>query len=257
MKTKIRMMILALAVVVAGSGDAFGAIIGLDAVHGPADTEALGVGSWYGKMRDELAAEHTLVILNEFSAATLSGCDAIFVSQARGAGEAFAPSEIVNIHQYVQTGGGLLAIAEGGYSSGSTVDNFNDLLDPYGVTINGTSSGAGHVVTPFVPHAVTDGLGSVEVDFQRALISIVAPAIDLTVGGGDDNILAAIDGVLGAGNVVIMSDPSVFAFPGDDTSLYEHDNLQLLRNITNYTIPEPATILMFGLGAFGLLRKRN
>jgi hypothetical protein len=38
----------------------------------------------------------------------------------------------------------------------------------------------------------------------------------------------------GAGNVVILSDSTLFASPGDDTNLYAESNLRLLLNIAVY-----------------------
>ena len=233
--------------------------IGLDALHGPASSEALGVGSWYGRMREELQANgYALQILYDFTPVTLSTCDAIFISQARSTTEAYMSEEITSIHNYVTGGKGLLAIAEGGYNTDSTVGNFNDLLAPYGVRVNSIATmGNGYVVSGFVLHPVTDGITSVGLDYQRRLISITAPAIDLTLGSGEDNFLAAVIGVGGSGNVVIMSDSNPFIYPGDDTNIYQYDNLKLLMNVSAYTVPEPGTIAILGLGGLALLRKRR
>ena len=35
-------------------------------------------------------------------------------------------------------------------------------------------------------------------------------------------------------NVVIISDSSIFGYPGDDTNIYQYDNLLLLLNISDY-----------------------
>jgi hypothetical protein len=234
-------------------------VIGLDAVHG-ASTEALGNGTWYAEMRSELqAAGHSLVILNDFAPQSLSVCDAIWVSQPRATGQLFSATDIAAIHTYVQSGGGLLAAAEGGLFTNSTVSNFNSLLAPYGVTINSVAtSGDGYTVSGFVPHPVTSGIASVGIDFQRRLISFSSPAIDLTIEGGEADILAAVNSTAGEGNVVIMSDPAPFGYPGDDTNLYLQSNLQLLKNVAAFTtqIPEPLALSLLALGLVAVWRPR-
>jgi hypothetical protein len=97
------------------------------------------------------------------------------------------------------------------------------------------------------------------VDYQRWLISITSPAIDLTIGSGADDALAVVNGVGGAGNVVLLTDSSMWRDlgVGSDRSLRTCDNQLLLENIVRFTIPEPATVSLLCLGSLVLLRKRR
>jgi len=90
------------------------------------------------------------------------------------------------------------------------------------------------------------------------LISITSPAIDLTIKSGEYNALAVVNGIGGAGNVVLLSDTPLWKDPeaGSNYSLITGDNQLLLENIVRFTIPEPATVLLLGLGGL-FLRKRQ
>ena len=219
--------------------------IGLDAVRGVLPEYNLGLGTDFTDMQEELeGAGYRVVPLYDFTPASLDQCDAVFLLQPTNGSQRYTEQEIADIHAYVAAGGGLLAISDGGYSSDSTVDNFEALLAPYGVNFkNAPTKGEGHVVTDFVPHPVTQGLSSVGLNYQRPLVQIETPAMDLTIGSGDDDCLAAVAGQAGAGNVVILSDSGPFGFPGDDTNLYAEDNLLLLLNIAQHVTSEsPLTI---------------
>lgn len=239
------------------------ATIGLDAVHAAGTPESLGEGWWYANMRMELeAAGYSLQMLHDFKPESLAACDSIFVAQARYIDNMFSAEEIVNIHAYVEGGKGLLTFAEGGYSTHATTNNLNDLLAPYGVAVNSVpTSGNGYLVNGFVSHPVTSGIESIGLDYQRRLISITAPAIDLTLGSEENDMLAVVDGINGSGNVVIMSDMAPFGFSSHgDTDIHQHDNLQLLMNVSGYvTVPEPSTVCMILVGALSLIwfRRRS
>ncbi len=254
-----------LVVLVVGLSSSVGAAtIGLDAIHGREDAANLALGSHFSAMRSELvSAGHTLVNVTDFSLAALDGVDIIMVTQPRSSDKAFTSAQVSDIHNFVGSGRGLLAFAEGGYTSDSTVENFNTLLLPYGATISTQATeGSGHEVTGFVPHPVTSGISTISLDYQRRLVSINFPAIDLTIGSGADDCLAVVDGIGGAGNVVIMSDSAPFSnSTTSDTNIYQDDNLLLLNNATNHiAVPEPSTFALLSLGAFALLgygRRRN
>jgi hypothetical protein len=97
------------------------------------------------------------------------------------------------------------------------------------------------------------------VDYHRKLISITPPAMDLTVRSGEYNVLAVVDGIGGSGNVVMLSDTTLWIDPefGSNYSIITGDNRLLLENIVQFTIPEPATILLLGMGSLALLIRRR
>jgi len=244
MQTKTAVTVVALCILIAAQ-PASSKTIGLDAVRGVMPEFNLALGWEFTDMHEELeAAGYRIVFLYDLTPALLNECDAVFLLHPPEESQRFTEQEIANIHAYVAGGGGLLAISDGGWSSDNTVENFEALLAPYGVSIEDhPTKGQGHVVTDFVAHSVTEGLSSVGLNYQRPLVEITAPAVDLTVGSGDDDCLAVVEGQAGAGNVVVMSDSAPFAFPADDTNLYEEHNLLLMLNIAQYvTGQSPLTI---------------
>ncbi len=101
-----------------------------------------------------------------------------------------------NIIDYISAGNAAVFMADGAHDGVqwmSDTVNFNDLVAPYGVVYpEAAVDSAGHTVAAgIVPHPVTAGVGTIGVDFQRPM-TLGAPALDLTVGSGSDNVLAVL-----------------------------------------------------------------
>jgi hypothetical protein len=177
-----------------------------------------------------VAKGHTIVPLSTFDAASLSAVDAVFFlsnysqnarpyTAAEGnAIRAFASGRQVflsdaslwdqsadsdtpiaygdnrllldNILAYVSTAGhSTVFLADTG--TGADTSNFNTLVAPYGIVYATTPTDGAppRDVSGFVPHPVTAGLIHVGVDYQLPM-TITSPGIDLTIGAGQDNIVA-------------------------------------------------------------------
>lgn len=238
-------------------------IIGLDARNGMYDSTIFATGDEYDTFRATITAMgHTIVSVSSFETEDLVGLDSLMLKQPylgnRPAG--FSDSEISAIHAFVDGGGGLIVHAEGGTGSKDYVDNLNSLVSPYGVIFADlATANSGVTITGLVAHPVTDGVTMFGVDYQRKLISITSPAIDLTIRSGEYNALAAVNGIGGAGNVVLLSDTTMWKDleVGSNRSIKTGDNQLLLENIVWFTIPEPATVSLLCLGSLVLLRKRR
>ena len=101
-----------------------------------------------------------------------------------------------NIIDYISAGQAAVFLADGADAVGgwtSDTVNFNALVAPYGVIYpEAPVDAAGHTVsTGIVAHAITAGVSTIGVDFQRPM-TIGAPASDLTIASGSDNVLAVI-----------------------------------------------------------------
>lgn len=215
-------------------------IIGLDNRNGFSAASYLGTGVDYEELRALIQdLGHTIVPLSTFTAADLVGLDAVITHMPYSSAQSFTTAEIDALHDFVANGGGHLIHADGGGSSDSYVSNINTLAAPYGVTFRSTASNpSGLVVSAFNPHPVTDGVGSFGIDFQRAIATINAPGIDLTVNSGDENVMAAADGTGSSGNVALVSDTSCWkdAGAGSDYGLADLDNALVMTNLINYIL---------------------
>jgi hypothetical protein len=205
---------------------------------------------------------HTFVPIFSFETADLIGLDSLMLKQPNSENNpaGFSNTEISAIHSFVDGGGGLVVHAEGGNGSEVYIDNLNSLVSPYGVIYaDSATENSGHTITDLLAHPVTDGVTVFGVDYQRSLISIDLPAIDLTIGSGMDDALAVVNGIGHAGNVVMLSDTTMWKDleEGSNRSIKTGDNQLLLENIVLFTIPEPATISLLCLGSLVLLRKRK
>jgi hypothetical protein len=63
----------------------------------------------------------------------------------------------------------------------------------------------------------------------------------------------------GAGNVVLLTDSSLWSDlgAGSDRPITFGDNQLLLKNIVQFTVPEPATVTLLCLGSLALFKKRR
>ena len=207
-----------------------GAQIGIDAVHGFDASVNLATGSALSDFRATIISQgNTIVPLTSFDAANLAGLDgvillipysqnaanytpsqmsalqafahrAVFTSdesmwENNGAGSdrpiTFGDNRqlLINSVSFISAKG-ILALGEDG--DGFQVANFNALVAPFGITYSANPTDPnGRTVTGFVAHPVTAGISTLGVDFQLPM-TVNSPAVDLTIGSGQDNILAAM-----------------------------------------------------------------
>lgn len=231
------------------------AVVALDARGGYDTYHNLAHGDGFADFRALTVAEGaTLVTRSTFTEDSLLNVDWLALLQPYSSGTAYSAEEIIAIEGFVSRGGGLLVLGEGGTGSNSAY--LNALTTGFGVQYAITPSEAlGNTITEFVPHPLTAGVQSAQVDYQRRL-ALSTPAVDLTAAGGGADFLAV------SGNAVFLSDSSVFMNPDgfSDANLATADNTVLARNIVRHlaTVPEPqllAPAASLVVLAWGLWRK--
>jgi hypothetical protein len=207
-------------------------VIGLDARHGfDATVDNLATGSKHAQMRTAITtAGMTYQTLNSLTAANLSGLSAVFVQQPYDSNSSLlSATEITDLVAFVNAGGGLLIIGDGG--SGSNAPNINQLAQNWGVTYSSSHSWAsGMAFSNLVSHAVTTGVNSFGVDYGPPMTTVNAPAVALSSGVA----LAAVTGAAGSGNVVFVSDSLFNNSAGADYNINSLDNAVLLDNILTF-----------------------
>jgi hypothetical protein len=223
---------------VASISDVRAVTIGVDDRNGSSADFRLASGISYSDFRQTiLGLGANIRPLTSFDQASIAGLDAIIVRQ--GSSIPYSTNEISAMHSFTDAGHGAIFCAEGGGQTDATVTDFNQLTGYYGVTVSASATdGSGRTITGFVPHPLVHGVNSIGIDFQRPFVVIQPPAMDLTIGAGNDDILAV------AGHVVLLSDTSLWAgSTGNDRPITFGDNQQLLRNAVQFTtgVPEVST----------------
>lgn len=211
---------------------ASGQTIGVDNRHGFNEDALLGSGADFDAYRAVIEAlGFTLVPLDSFLAGDIEGLDAVIINQNYQT-NLLSADEIVALREFQLAGGGLLVQVDGGTDFVAPVMNL--LVQPYGVSFSrAVTEGAGRVIEGFVVHPVTVGVQTVGIDAHRRLEMSIPPALDLTIGDGEDDMLAAVLGErFGAGNLVMISDSSIWSDPdsGSDFSIDFGDSLRLFVN---------------------------
>jgi hypothetical protein len=245
--------------------DLVAAIVGVDCRNYQRQEDGsdnLGTGCNFDAFRTTIVElGHEILLKYSFETGDLQNLDALIVGQPykQNPQAGFSPSEIMAIDTFVRNGDGLIVIADGGVGSDEMVDNLNSLVAPFGVVYASTATeGSGYDITNLVSHPVTAGVDIFGVDYQRRLSIIGSPTIDLTIGSGADDALAVVCGVGRAGNVVLVSD---MMWPDPDVGSDRHitfgDNQLLLENIIQYTVPEPASMVLVGLCGMAVLTHRR
>jgi len=146
----------------------------------------------------------------------------------------FSLSEIAEIQEWVEEGGALVIIPDGGYPM-----TLNALMAPYGVQMTGGYGGYG-ITTNITPHPITQGVGSIYVDWVRE-ISVTLPSTLLAWTAELIPFLSTTD----SGEVVVLSDSNIM----DNYGLAMADNMQLMLNLFNWVGIKPEHDLTVSLQA--------
>lgn len=195
-------------------------------------------------------------VLEQWTPAALSELDAIVIAAPAaegvetgfGADRDFDEGEIAAALAFVESGGGLLVIAE--YMHSYWRRNLNDLLSAFGIVVNddqlavSANEGSSVITRHFTcsalsRHPITSNVQSFT--YQRgASLTTRAPASPVARAPGGDVVLAAAP--YGMGRVVVIGDSDLFSIP----FLGHANNLTLFLNAlawcTGEDIPKPAVI---------------
>jgi len=233
-------------------------VVGLDARNGPDAASRLGSGAAFEDLRARLL-QHGLRIrpLQDFTPRALVGIDLLILQQPYTEDQAFGPAERMAIRSSIHAGAGLLVCGDVGGQSDAWRPALNGLLERFGLALGPTpdggptldgepkpDGGARSVLTGFVDHALTRGVDALAVDAPRPLDALRAPAVDLTLGSGPDELLAASERP-DWGRVVLVGDASLWRdsddASGDGTAgLGAADNALLLDNALSYLLHRDA-----------------
>lgn len=223
-------------------------IIGLDSRNGPDDSALLGTGWRFADFRDTISdMGHSLVPLTTFNSSDIKDLDMLFIVQPYYDTGRFTDDEYNAIWGAVESGMGFVGMGEGGGHTSLELDSINRLVERYGVVYDvEPRDDKGRIITDLRDSPITENVTAFGVDYQRILSQIIPPAQDLTMGADSDDSLVVIDGIDGAGNVVLLSDASLWrcAALGVDYPIDTLDNRQLLKNIINYNVPTPSALMI-------------
>jgi len=138
----------------------------------------------------------------------------------------FSSSEITGIQQWVDGGGALLIVPDGGYPA-----SIDSLMMPYGVRMTGWAGGFGST-SDIVKHPITEGVNSIFVNAVRE-IQVASPSVSLA--WTTDYVRMAFLSATEGPRVVVASDSNIM----DNSGLGMDDNTQLMLNIFAWLSTKP------------------
>lgn len=150
--------------------------------------------------------------------------DLLVVSVLSNYETAFSAAEATRVAHYVNSGGGLLVLAD---NSGARPANLARVLGQFGVT-----SGADDRITPilqFANHALNDSLRSISL-FNGSALTVDNRLGLSSVGTDSVGLIGLVAGAVGGGRVLVVGDANVLT----DDLLGAGDNARLARNAAGW-----------------------
>ncbi|MHC4735618.1 MAG: PEP-CTERM sorting domain-containing protein [Planctomycetota bacterium] len=184
-----------------------------------------------------------------------AGYDVIVVCLTSAFYSSYTSAEVDRIVDFVDDGGGLLIMGDLLVAPNA---NIQPVASEFGITLGLSDLSPYDILTAgHTNHPIFDGVDEIFM-YAAAELSAQTPAFPVAWQEVTEKDIAAV-AQYGQGRVVALGDSTLWSWVDTyEERFYTADNPQFAVSTFNYlAVPEPATLLILGLGAACLIRKRG